>query len=187
MALLFHFQLIHSQFPLSRYFGRKRIVNQEEKWVEDSEQLVHAGYSYWTLGYALSLSGAKKLLGLYFRVALQLVPFANKIIRTNRNRCTPAWESHSCRWILTSYVQSACEWFVEGGFSEPKFGCVERSAITFVSNTLHWWRRILFRYRRFWLDHIERYALLRLSNRQITHFLLEYFWAPLNKNVLFLA
>lgn len=40
------------------------MVNHEEKWVEGSEQLVHAGYSYWTLGYVLSQTGARKLLGL---------------------------------------------------------------------------------------------------------------------------
>lgn len=46
-----------------RYFGRKRLLKKNEKWVGDSNQLVHASYSYWTLGYALSLRGAKKLLG----------------------------------------------------------------------------------------------------------------------------
>lgn len=40
------------------------MVNREEKWVGNSEQMVYAGYSYWTLGYALSQSGVKKLLGL---------------------------------------------------------------------------------------------------------------------------
>lgn len=59
--------VIFSWFP-NRYFGRKRLVERQEKWVENSEQLVHAGYSYWTLGYALSKSGAKKLLGLFFHI-----------------------------------------------------------------------------------------------------------------------
>ncbi|XP_055314673.1 glycosyltransferase 25 family member [Sitodiplosis mosellana] len=44
------------------YFGRKRLVKKNENWVEGSDHLVHASYSYWTLGYALSLEGAKKLL-----------------------------------------------------------------------------------------------------------------------------
>ncbi|XP_050301712.1 glycosyltransferase 25 family member isoform X2 [Anthonomus grandis grandis] len=44
------------------YFGRKRLRDQEEPWVEGAKYLVEAGYSYWTLGYALSLSGAQKLL-----------------------------------------------------------------------------------------------------------------------------
>lgn len=48
-----------------RYFGRKRLLKKNEKWVGDSNHLVHASYSYWTLGYALSLQGAKKLLGTY--------------------------------------------------------------------------------------------------------------------------
>lgn len=46
-----------------RYFGRKRLENQNEKWVKDSELLVTAGYSYWTLGYVITLEGARKLLG----------------------------------------------------------------------------------------------------------------------------
>ncbi|CAG9830491.1 unnamed protein product [Diabrotica balteata] len=44
------------------YFGRKRLQENDEPWVEGSNFLVHAGYSYWTLGYALSFRGAKKLL-----------------------------------------------------------------------------------------------------------------------------
>ncbi|XP_012220536.2 glycosyltransferase 25 family member isoform X2 [Linepithema humile] len=43
------------------YIGRKRLV-KSEKPIEDSKVLVHAGYSYWTLGYILSESGAKKLV-----------------------------------------------------------------------------------------------------------------------------
>ncbi|XP_050499113.1 glycosyltransferase 25 family member [Diabrotica virgifera virgifera] len=44
------------------YFGRKRLQENDEPWVDGSNFLVHAGYSYWTLGYALSFRGAKKLL-----------------------------------------------------------------------------------------------------------------------------
>lgn len=44
------------------YLGRKRMQEQEEPLVEGSQFLVHAGYSYWTLGYILSSQGAKKLL-----------------------------------------------------------------------------------------------------------------------------
>lgn len=44
------------------YFGRKRLQEDDEKWVEGSETLVVAGYSYWTLGYLISLQGARKLL-----------------------------------------------------------------------------------------------------------------------------
>lgn len=44
------------------YLGRKRMQEQEEPLVEGSRNLVHAGYSYWTLGYILSSRGAKKLL-----------------------------------------------------------------------------------------------------------------------------
>ncbi|KAK2822138.1 hypothetical protein Q5P01_022203 [Channa striata] len=45
------------------YVGRKRLqVTEPEDWVKGVRDLVHPGYSYWTLGYVLSLQGAKKLL-----------------------------------------------------------------------------------------------------------------------------
>ena len=45
------------------YVGRKRLqVKQTERWVEGVTNLVHPDYSYWTLGYTLSLKGAKRLL-----------------------------------------------------------------------------------------------------------------------------
>ncbi|XP_076821530.1 procollagen galactosyltransferase 1-like [Clavelina lepadiformis] len=45
------------------YIGRKRMQTEvPEKWVPGSKVLVEADYSFWTLGYLLSLSGAKKLL-----------------------------------------------------------------------------------------------------------------------------
>ncbi|XP_055855692.1 glycosyltransferase 25 family member [Episyrphus balteatus] len=44
------------------YFGRKRLKDEIEPEVEKTENLVHVGYSYWTLGYVLTLSGAKKLI-----------------------------------------------------------------------------------------------------------------------------
>uniref|UniRef100_A0A4W5Q4W2 Collagen beta(1-O)galactosyltransferase 2b n=1 Tax=Hucho hucho TaxID=62062 RepID=A0A4W5Q4W2_9TELE len=45
------------------YVGRKRMqVSQPERSVEGVNNLVEADYSYWTLGYALSAQGARKLL-----------------------------------------------------------------------------------------------------------------------------
>ncbi|XP_043586475.1 glycosyltransferase 25 family member [Bombus pyrosoma] len=44
------------------YLGRKRLAENAESWIDGSKYLVHAGYSYWTLGYILSTSGAKKLI-----------------------------------------------------------------------------------------------------------------------------
>ncbi|XP_042354217.1 procollagen galactosyltransferase 2 [Plectropomus leopardus] len=45
------------------YVGRKRLqVKEPEQWVKGVSNLVHPGYSYWTLGYILSLNGAQKLL-----------------------------------------------------------------------------------------------------------------------------
>lgn len=47
-----------------RYFGRKRLEDEEEPYVDGANNLVYVGYSYWTLGYVISLSGAKKLLAV---------------------------------------------------------------------------------------------------------------------------
>ncbi|XP_072513270.1 procollagen galactosyltransferase 1 [Salminus brasiliensis] len=45
------------------YIGRKRMqVDRPEKSVPNIHNLVEADYSYWTLGYMISLQGAKKLL-----------------------------------------------------------------------------------------------------------------------------
>ncbi|XP_029047412.1 glycosyltransferase 25 family member [Osmia bicornis bicornis] len=44
------------------YLGRKRLVENDEPWVDGSKYLVHAAYSYWTLGYILSARGAKRLV-----------------------------------------------------------------------------------------------------------------------------
>ncbi|CAM4595492.1 unnamed protein product [Leuciscus chuanchicus] len=45
------------------YVGRKRLqIKHPERWVEGVKNLVSPDYSYWTLGYALSLQGAKTLL-----------------------------------------------------------------------------------------------------------------------------
>ncbi|XP_055963968.1 procollagen galactosyltransferase 2 [Sorex fumeus] len=45
------------------YIGRKRMRTEEpEKTVPAVPSLVEAGYSYWTLGYVLSLAGARKLV-----------------------------------------------------------------------------------------------------------------------------
>ncbi|NXA20936.1 GT251 galactosyltransferase, partial [Ibidorhyncha struthersii] len=45
------------------YIGRKRMqVERPEKAVPRVRNLVEADYSYWTLGYVLSLRGARRLL-----------------------------------------------------------------------------------------------------------------------------
>lgn len=47
----------------SSYIGRKRMqVDHPEKAVPHIHNLVEADYSYWTLGYMISLQGAEKLL-----------------------------------------------------------------------------------------------------------------------------
>lgn len=49
-------------FDLCRYFGRKRLKEEPEPYVDGASNLVHVGYSYWTLGYVISFKGAQKLL-----------------------------------------------------------------------------------------------------------------------------
>uniref|UniRef100_A0AC35GEH7 Uncharacterized protein n=1 Tax=Panagrolaimus sp. PS1159 TaxID=55785 RepID=A0AC35GEH7_9BILA len=45
------------------YFGRKKMTSQgDEFFVQGHRYLSTLAYSYWTLGYALSLNGAKKLI-----------------------------------------------------------------------------------------------------------------------------
>ncbi|CAB3365137.1 Hypothetical predicted protein [Cloeon dipterum] len=44
------------------YVGRKKLQSEDEPPVQTSKNLVWVGYSYWTLGYLLSQSGARKLL-----------------------------------------------------------------------------------------------------------------------------
>uniref|UniRef100_A0AAR2IUD2 Glycosyl transferase family 25 domain-containing protein n=1 Tax=Pygocentrus nattereri TaxID=42514 RepID=A0AAR2IUD2_PYGNA len=44
------------------YLGRKQVNPGQEEPVENVRNLVFAGYSYWTLSYAISLQGAQKLL-----------------------------------------------------------------------------------------------------------------------------
>jgi collagen beta-1,O-galactosyltransferase len=51
-----------TEMPCCSYLGRKRLHESDEPWVAGSRYLVRAGYSYWTLGYLLSQSGARKLL-----------------------------------------------------------------------------------------------------------------------------
>lgn len=43
------------------YFGRKRL-QENEAFLPQSENFVKVSYTYWTLGYVISLEGAKKLL-----------------------------------------------------------------------------------------------------------------------------
>ncbi|XP_041915916.1 probable inactive glycosyltransferase 25 family member 3 [Alosa sapidissima] len=44
------------------YLGRKQVKPEDEEVVENVRNLVVAGYSYWTLSYAISLQGAQKLI-----------------------------------------------------------------------------------------------------------------------------
>lgn len=52
---------LHLEWDLV-YLGRKKLAENAEPWIDESKYLVHAAYSYWTLGYILSASGARKLI-----------------------------------------------------------------------------------------------------------------------------
>ena len=53
----------HVLSSANSYIGRKRMqVDRPEKSVPNIHNLVEADYSYWTLGYMISLEGAMKLL-----------------------------------------------------------------------------------------------------------------------------
>lgn len=48
--------------PPCSYLGRKQVNAEDEEPVQGVRNLVVAGYSYWTLAYAISRRGAQKLL-----------------------------------------------------------------------------------------------------------------------------
>ena len=55
-----------------RYLGRKTLLGITEKCVNGTDFLVWPNYSHWTLAYALSKNGAKKLTNRNY--LKQLVP-----------------------------------------------------------------------------------------------------------------
>ncbi|XP_065085939.1 glycosyltransferase 25 family member [Ochlerotatus camptorhynchus] len=73
------------------YFGRKRLEEDDEKWVSGSDNLVVAGYSYWTLGYLISLQGARKLLAE--KPLEKLVPVDEYIPIMFNNHPNESWVS----------------------------------------------------------------------------------------------
>jgi len=44
------------------FLGRKILNSVTEPWLENSDMLLHVNYTYWTLGYMLSHTGAQKLV-----------------------------------------------------------------------------------------------------------------------------
>ena len=42
------------------FLGRKILNSVTEPWLENSDMLLHVNYTYWTLGYMLSQTGAQK-------------------------------------------------------------------------------------------------------------------------------
>lgn len=83
------------------YFGRKRLQENDEPWVDGSNYLVHAGYSYWTLGYALSLRGARKLL--QGDPLTRLVPVDEYLPILFDKHPQDSWKGHFPRRDLVAY------------------------------------------------------------------------------------
>lgn len=63
------------------YLGRKRLQNQEEKFVAGSQLLVLPSYSYWTLGYIITQQGVQKLLGKCVCFECVCEAYANRFVR----------------------------------------------------------------------------------------------------------
>ncbi|XP_055624472.1 glycosyltransferase 25 family member [Toxorhynchites rutilus septentrionalis] len=74
------------------YLGRKRLQEEDEKWINTSDNLVKAGYSYWTLGYIITLDGAKKLLAE--KPLKKLLPVDEYIPIMFNNHPNDSWVSH---------------------------------------------------------------------------------------------
>lgn len=53
-------QLSGFNFLVNRYIGRKVLMDSDEQFVSD--HITKPLYSYWTLGYLISESGARKLI-----------------------------------------------------------------------------------------------------------------------------
>ncbi|XP_049818713.1 glycosyltransferase 25 family member [Aethina tumida] len=83
------------------YFGRKRLQEADEPWVEGSNLLVHAGYSYWTLGYVLSQKGAQKLLNA--DPLSRLVPVDEYLPILFDKHPQDAWKVHFPRRDLVAF------------------------------------------------------------------------------------
>ena len=56
------FYICFSPPLITRYVGRKILEVSDESWVPGVPDFVRPAYSYWTVSYIISLSGAKKLL-----------------------------------------------------------------------------------------------------------------------------
>lgn len=92
-------------FLFHRYLGRKQVNPEDEVAVENVRNLVHAGYSYWTLSYAISLQGAQKLLNA--EPLSKMLPVDEFLpIMYDKH---PKWVLHSCfQMFLSGY------WHTEG-------------------------------------------------------------------------
>lgn len=74
------------------YIGRKRFHSKSMEMVPGASVLAWADYTYWTLGYAISLSGARKLVSAK---PLEKMIAVDEFLPIMFNRHTnPEWSSH---------------------------------------------------------------------------------------------
>lgn len=83
------------------YLGRKRLEDQDEPYVRGSWNLVHVGYSYWTLSYMLSASGAKKLLA--GNPLTKMIPVDEYLPILFDRHPNTTWSSHFLERNLTAF------------------------------------------------------------------------------------
>ncbi|KRX49218.1 Cullin-1 [Trichinella murrelli] len=85
------------------YLGRKRLnPDQDGPLVENCSFVSHVGYSYWTLAYALSRSGAEKLVKA--EPLKQLVPVDEYLPMMFNRHPEMRWMSHFERRDLKAYT-----------------------------------------------------------------------------------
>lgn len=84
------------------YLGRKRMADSDGPMVQNCHSLGHVNYSYWTLAYALSYSGASKLLGAQpFRSLLPVDEFLPIMFDKHPNS---TWKSYFTNRKLKAFT-----------------------------------------------------------------------------------
>lgn len=118
------------------YLGRKRLQNQEEKFVAGSKQLVLPSYSYWTLGYIITLQGVQKLLGECSEsILVMMVQLTDVGVRLCSRRAVEQNAAH--RRVPADYVRSAPERHLEVALCRTQSGGMECVATADLPDALH--------------------------------------------------
>ena len=99
------------------YIGRKRLYINEEAKLEGFETLIHPKYSYWTLCYILSHSGAKKLLD---QKPLQKILPVDEYFPILFNEHPKYVTSNKFVWAPCCYAHTNIYYILIGSFATPK-------------------------------------------------------------------